>query len=333
MRVPTSASICPPMTASSDTAGTIVDAKYALIEQIGVGGMGTVWRGLVYGAEGFRRTVAIKRLNEAFNDYPEVIQMFVEEARVSAMLRHPNVVQIHDFGIDDEGHYYLVTEWVEGIHFGDYQRSFQGRQPGVAPWPLVTAIAIEVLRALDAAHTAGSEEGKLSPVLHRDVSPPNILLDVTGIVKLADFGMARAMDRGRITQPNVVKGKLSYLAPEMLRGEDATVQSDLFSLGVCLWEALAGQRLFDAPTDLEVLAMLKDPRVPLLSFKRPELPMGLTTAVHKALERAPGRRFDSALAMLEALREVLRVIPESTSGPILGASIREARARMKAAGE
>jgi serine/threonine-protein kinase len=228
------------MALENDAPGAIVDAKYALIEQIGVGGMGTVGRALVYGAEGFRRTVAVKRLNEAFNEYPEAVQMFVEEARVGAMLRHPNVVQIHDFGIDREGHYYLVTEWVEGLHLGDYQRSFDG----VAPWPLVAAIAIEVLRALDAAHSLRNEAGKRAPVLHRDVSPPNILLDVTGIVKLADFGMARAMDRARFTQPNVVKGKLSYIAPEMLRGEDATVQSDLFSLGVCLWEAFAGERLF-----------------------------------------------------------------------------------------
>ncbi|MBK8994176.1 MAG: serine/threonine protein kinase [Myxococcales bacterium] len=318
------------MSAASDTPGSIVDAKYALIEQIGAGGMGTVWRALVYGAEGFRRTVAVKRLNEAFNDYPEVVQMFVEEARVGAMLRHPNVVQIHDFGIDSEGQYYLVTEWVEGIHFGDYQRSFTGVAGGT-PWPLITAIAIEVLRALDAAHGARNESGKRSPVLHRDVSPPNILLDVTGIVKLADFGLARAMDRGRITQPNVIKGKLSYLAPEMLRGEEASVQSDLFSLGVCLWEALAGQRLFDAPTDIQVLAMLRDPRVPLLSVKRPDLPMGLTTAVHRALERDPKRRFDSALQMLESLREVLRVIPESTSGPVLAASIEAARDRIRKA--
>jgi serine/threonine-protein kinase len=316
------------MPVASDSPGSILDAKYALIEQVGAGGMGTVWRALVYGAEGFRRTVAVKRLNEAFNDYPEVVQMFVEEARVGAMLRHPNVVQIHDFGIDSEGQYYLVTEWVEGLHFGDYQRSFKGVQGG-APWPLVTAIAIEVLRALDAAHSVRRDSGELAPVLHRDVTPPNILLDVTGIVKLADFGLARAMDRGRITRPNVVKGKVSYLAPEMLRGEDATVQSDLFSLGVCLWEAYAGQRLFDAATDVEVLAMLKDPHVPHLSFKRPELPMGLTTAVHRALERDPARRFDSALQMLESLREVLRVIPESTSGPALAATIVHARERLR----
>lgn len=317
------------MALADDQPGHIVDGKYALIEEVGVGGMGSVWRALVYGAGGFRRTVAVKRVHEAYNDYPEVIDMFVEEARVGAMLRHPNIVQIHDFGVDGEGRYYLVTEWVEGIHFGDYVKSF-ARVPGGAPWPLSAAIALEVLRALDAAHSNRNEAGKPSPVLHRDVSPPNILLDVTGIVKLADFGMARAMDRGRITRPDVVKGKLSYLAPEMLRGDEPTVQSDLFSLGVVLWEAFAGVRLFDAPTDRQVLEMVKNPRVPLLSVKRPELPMGLTTAVHRALERDPARRFGSALEMLEALREVLRVIPASTSGRALSQSIQDARARVKA---
>lgn len=310
-----------------DAPGTIVDAKYALVDQVGVGGMGTVWRSYVYGAGGFRRTVALKRVHEAYNDYPEVIAMFVEEARVGAMLRHPNVVQIFDFGIDPYGRYYLVTEWVEGIHFGDYVSSFPRSRP---PWPLVAAIGVEVLRALDAAHQSRDDDGKPRPVLHRDVSPPNILLDVTGIVKLADFGMARAMDRGRITRPDIVKGKLSYLAPEMLAGEDPTVQSDLFSLGVVLWEAFSGQRLFDAPSDAEVLEMLRSPRVPLLSFKQPELPMGLTTAVHRALERDPKLRPKSALEMLEAFRNVLRVIPQSTAGPALAESVVDARARLTA---
>jgi eukaryotic-like serine/threonine-protein kinase len=314
------------MSQAHDAPGTIVDGKYALIEQVGVGGMGTVWRALVYGAGGFRRTVAVKRVHDAYNDYPEVLEMFVEEARVGAMLRHPNVVQIHDFGIDREGRYYLVTEWVEGIHFGDYLESFAD-EPGGVPWTLVTGIAVEVLRALDAAHTVLDEAGRPSPILHRDVSPPNILLDVTGVVKLADFGMARAMDRGRVTRPDMVKGKLSYLAPEMLRGEEPTAQSDIFSLGVVLWEAYAGARLFDAPTDIEVLELLKHTRVPLLSQKQPGLPMGLTTAVHRALERDPSRRHASANEMIEALLHVLRVFPGSTSGRALATSVHRARDR------
>jgi serine/threonine-protein kinase len=309
---------------SSDQAGAIVDGKYALIEQIGSGGMATVWRALTYGARGFRREVALKRIHEIFGAFPEVIDMFVEEARVGALLRHPNIVQIHDFGKDASGRYYLVTEWVEGPHLGDYVQSFVS-QKRATPWPLLAAIAIEILRGLDAAHTRRDEYGRVAPILHRDVSPPNILLDVGGVVKLADFGLARAMDRGRMTRPDVVKGKLSYLAPELVLGEAPSPQTDIFSLGVVLWEALTGERLFDAETDVEVIELIAQARVPLLSVKRPTLPMRLTTAVHRALERAPGRRFGSAFEMLEALREVLRVIPGSTSGPALALSIAEAQ--------
>src|SRR5262245_61763737 len=110
---------------ADDTPGTIVDGKYALVEQIGVGGMGTVWRAVVYGVRGFRRTVALKRVHPALHQHPEIIDLFIEEARVGAMLRHPNIAQIFDFGIDKEERYYMVSEWVEGIHFGDYVQSFR----------------------------------------------------------------------------------------------------------------------------------------------------------------------------------------------------------------
>jgi eukaryotic-like serine/threonine-protein kinase len=311
----------------SDHPGAIVDGKYALIEKVGTGGMATVWRALTYGARGFRREVAVKRIHEQFGAFPEVIDMFVEEARVGALLRHPNIVQIHDFGKDESERYYLVTEWVEGLHLGDYVRSFVA-DGNDTPWSMVTAITVEVLRGLDAAHTRRDAQRRIAPILHRDISPPNILLDVGGVVKLADFGLARAMDRGRITRPDVVKGKLSYLAPELVLGDAPSVQSDLFGLGVVLWEALTGARLFDAGTDAEVIRSIAEGRVPLLSMKRPALPMRLTTVVHRALERDPARRFGSALEMLEALREVLRVIPDSTSGPVLARGIAEARDRL-----
>jgi eukaryotic-like serine/threonine-protein kinase len=256
-----------------------------------------------------------------------VIELFVEEARVGALLRHPNIVQIHDFGKEDSGRYYLVTEWVEGLHLGDFVRSFV-TVGDETPWSMVTAIAVEVLRGLDAAHTRRDPQGRIAPILHRDISPPNILLDVAGVVKLADFGLARAMDRGRMTRPDVVKGKLSYLAPELVLGDAPSPQSDMFGLGVVLWEALTGTRLFDAGTDADVIRAIAEARVPLLSMKRPALPMRLTTAVHRALERDPARRFGSALEMLETLREVLRVIPDSTSGPALTRAIAEARRRL-----
>ncbi len=315
----------------TDRPGLVLDGKYELIEAVGRGGMAVVWRAQTRGAAGFRRPVAIKRIEQNFQGFPDIEAMFVEEARVGAALRHPNIVQIHDFGVDEHGGHYLVSEWVEGIHLGDYVRSFDGTRENT-PWPLIAAIGVEVLRALDAAHTRRDQKGRLAPILHRDVSPPNILLDVHGVVKLADFGMARAMDRGRTTQPDIVKGKLSYLAPEMVLGMGPSVQSDLFGLGVVLWEALTAQRLFDAATDAQVIDKLREARVPLLSMRRPELPMGLTSVVHRVLEREPKRRYSSAREMMGALVRELRVLPGSTDSTHLGRSVADARERLAANG-
>ena len=229
---------------------------------------------------------------------------------------------MYDFGADENGERYLVTELVRGPHFGQWLAAHQA-QGTPAPWELVTAISVEVLRALDAAHCHVDANGRHLAVLHRDVTPGNILLDSGGIVKLADFGLARAMDRGQITRPNIVKGKLSYIAPELLLGGPPSVGTDLFSLGIVMWEALTGRRLFQADTDLDVVELVKQCRVPLLSRERPQLPLGLTSAVHRALERDPLRRFASARAMLESLTEVLRVLPRSVDSRVIAASIRQ----------
>jgi serine/threonine-protein kinase len=288
--------------------------------------MAVVWEAIVHGASGFRKRVAVKRVLERFRAYPEVTAMFVEEARVGAALQHPNIVQVHDFGQDERGDYFLVSELVSGPHLGSYVKSF-GEQQG-APWPMVAAICIEVLRALDAAHSRIDESGRAAPVLHRDVSPANILLDRSGVVKLADFGLARAMDRGRTTRPDIVKGKLSYLAPELVLGKDASPQSDLFAVGIVLWEALTGEKLFDAETDIAVVKLVREARVPLLAQKRPSLPLALTSVVHRALEREPERRFASAREMLQSLTGELRILPSATDSGALARSVADASRRL-----
>ncbi len=313
------------MTTLEDAPGRILAGKYELVEKLGQGGMAIVWRARTLGAAGFFRTVAVKRIEASVRGFDEVIEMFVEEARVGAALQHPNIVQVHDFGVDENGVHYLVTELVEGIHLGRFLTVYR-EQKVETPWQIVTAIMIEVLRALEGAHGRLDEQRAVSPILHRDVTPGNILLAETGQVKLADFGLARAMDRGRMTRPNIVKGKLSYLAPELLLGLAPSVKCDLFSLGVVMWEALAGERLFDAATDADVVANIRDGKIPLLSMKRPNLPIAITSAVHRALERDPAQRFDSARQMLDVLTSVLRVLPESVDSRVLGPSIRAARA-------
>ncbi|HYO93152.1 MAG TPA: serine/threonine-protein kinase [Polyangiaceae bacterium] len=313
-----------------DRAGRSISGRYELIEPLGKGGMAVVWRGLQRGTDGFSRAVAIKRIDPSCRGFDEVQQMFIEEARVGGLLQHPNIVQVYDFGTDERGERYLVSELVRGPHLGQWVDSFRfAGEP--TPWELVTAIAVEVLRALDAAHSHRDAEQRIQPVLHRDVTPGNILLDQSGVVKLADFGLARAADRRSITRPNVVKGKLSYLAPELLLGGPASVASDLFSLGVVLWEALTGKRLFQASTDLEVVELIKIGRVPILSRERPALPLGLCAAVHRSLERDPLRRFASARSMLESLTEVLRVLPRSVDSAVVAASVRTANDRLSEA--
>ncbi|HEY1537574.1 MAG TPA: serine/threonine-protein kinase, partial [Polyangiaceae bacterium] len=222
------------MTIQEDAPGRVLAGKYELVEKLGQGGMAIVWRARTRGANGFSRTVAVKRIEASVRGFEEVTEMFVEEARVGAALQHPNIVHVHDFGVDEQGQHFLVTELVEGIHLGRFLSSFREHRLET-PWQIVTAIVIEVLRALEGAHGRLDEQHAVSPILHRDVTPGNILLAETGQVKLADFGLARAMDRGRMTRPNIVKGKLSYLAPELLMGLAPTVKCDLFSLGVVMW--------------------------------------------------------------------------------------------------
>ena len=312
----------------TDKPGRMLAGKYELVQQLGRGGMAVVWSGIAHGASGFARPVAIKRIEAQVIGFAEVVDMFVEEARVGALLNHPNIVQVFDFGQDEQGHHFLVTELVNGLHLGQWVSSYFERAQRETPWPLVAAIGVEMLRGLEAAHSHKDAEGNASPILHRDVTPPNILLDVGGIVKLADFGLARAMDRAQMTRPNIVKGKLSYLAPELIGGDAPSPATDLFSVGIVLWEALVGERLFNAGTDVDVVAQVREAKVPLLSLKRPSLPMALASAVHRALEKDPARRFRSARDMLDALTDVLRVLPDSTDTRALGKSVREARTRL-----
>jgi eukaryotic-like serine/threonine-protein kinase len=314
-------------------ARTIIDGKYELIELAGEGGMATVYRAIVRGAAGFSRTVAVKKIKTEFRAIRNYIDMFVEEARVGSELAHPNIVQVYDFCTDDEGAYYLVMEWVEGVDLGSFIRSF--REFGqTTPWPLVVAIGIGTLRGLGAAHERRRPEGTASPVIHRDVSPHNILLGANGVVKLTDFGLARARDRVySLTAPGTVKGKLSYLAPEVTLGQPASPQSDLFGMGTVLWESLAGARLFDARTDLEVFKQIRNCDIRPLGRVRPDVPPALLAAIDTALKKDPKQRYESARHMAFALAEILKGAEATTDAQqALGATVIEARRRLATRG-
>jgi len=304
----------------------LLGGKYELVEPVGRGGMASVWLGYTHGVAGFRRKVAIKRVLTQLKLDERFEAMFVEEARVVADLNHPNIVQVHDFGRDQEGGYYIVMEWVEGLSLLDYARAFV-RVGDVPPWHLASAICIEVLRALSAAHQRMDANGRPVPVIHRDVTPSNILVGVNGSVKLTDFGLSRAMDRPRTTDPGTVKGKVAYLAPELLENAKPDARCDLYSLGVVLWEALTSQRLFAAPerTDVDTALKILEGKVPRVTEVRPKLPAELAEIVAHALARQPRDRFQRATEMIDALAALLRKHPEPADGTSLARSVRVAK--------
>jgi serine/threonine-protein kinase len=310
---------------TEDAPGRVVGGRYELVEVLGRGGMAIVWRAIQRGAVGFARPVALKRVMPTLSRSPETLSLFAEEARVGAQFRHPNIVALLDYAHDEQGEPYLVSELVEGLHLGDWVRA-HARAGEETPWEIAAAIGIEVLRALDAAHTHVDRQGRPAAILHRDVTPGNILLDETGIVKLADFGLARAMDRERMTRPDIVKGKAAYLAPEIVRGSAPSPQSDLFGVGIVLWEALSRLRLFHGENEVKSALLVRDAVVPILSTKRAGIPLQISSIVHRALERDPARRFGSALDMMIALRDALRVLPHTTDATALAASVKKAQA-------
>jgi serine/threonine-protein kinase len=290
----------------------VIAGKYELKEIAGKGGMATVWRALMRGAAGFTRPVALKRILPQLSDNDDFIAMFVEEARVGSELVHPHIVQILDFGVDERNMYFLVMEWVEGIDLGRFAEA-HARQGLPTPWPVVTAVVLEALRGLSAAHERLDASGRPAPVIHRDITPQNILIGTNGIAKLTDFGLARAMDRARMTQPDVVKGKLGYLAPEVTMGKPASLKSDIYGMGIVLWEVLAGRRLYLGETDVQIFMAARNAEVPPLAKIRTDLPAALYSAIESALAREPEKRFGSAEQMIRSLAGVLRLV-SSTDG-------------------
>ncbi len=310
-----------------DAVGRIIADKYELVSPAGEGGMATVWKAVVRGAGSFQKTVAIKRIQASKHSDASFIRMFEEEARVGSQLQHPNVVQIMDFGRDEDGGYYLVMEWVEGLDMFQWVRSFH-REMIPTPWHLVAAIGIEVCRGLAEAHERLMPDGTPAPIIHRDVSPSNILLGSNGTAKLTDFGLARAMDRASMTRPNVIKGKLAYCAPELITGAKADARTDIFSLGVVLWEALAQKRLFIGKNDLEVLLAVRKGAVPPIDSERSDVPAALSLVIQQTLASNPEERFQGGKEVARALAAVLRTTAEPTDAEPLGASVRAARRRL-----
>jgi len=309
--------------------GLIVGGRYELLEVAGRGGMADVWRGRVRGDSGFVREVAIKQMHQHLAIQPQYVAMFVEEARVGSALQSPNISEVHDF-VHDRGNYYMVLEWIDGIDFGSWIKWHVARNEPTR-WELVAAVAVGVLRGLAAAHERVGPDGEPLPIVHRDVSPHNVLLTTRGVVKLIDFGLALAPDRTQeTTEPGIVKGKMSYLAPEIVTGGRPSPASDQFACGSVLWEALVGRKLFDGATDYEAYCRLRDCMVQPLRPLRPDVPPAFAQIIHRALTATADHRFPSTREMARQIGTALKKVQlRKDLHTVLSRSVIDARAVME----
>ena len=273
--------------------------RYEILTQLASGGMASVYIARAQGVAGFERLVAIKVLHPHLAYEQEFISMFLDEARLAARIRHMNVVPTLDISDSPGDGYYLVMEYIEGDHLG----ALLGRAANKGerlPRPFVCRVLVDALQGLGAAHRLADENGRPLKLVHRDVSPHNILVGTDGIGRLTDFGVAKADVRMASTRAGQFKGKLSYMAPEQASSSDTDQRSDLFSAGIILWECLTGRRLFKGDTNAATLNRLLNETVVKPSSLWPELEP-YDDVVMKALSRNPERRFQSADEFAEAL--------------------------------
>lgn len=277
-----------------------------LVEIAGRGGMSTVWRAWLHGSNKFRRPVAVKHMFPHLAERRMYCEMFSEEARVGSLLQDPNIPQVYQYLVSGRDHY-IVMEYIEGIDLSTYLRYQVDRLRQHMPWELVAAIGIGMLRGLAAAHERLDESGAPEPIVHRDVSPHNVMISAKGPARLIDFGLSFARDRNiDDTDPGFAKGKLAYLSPEIARGERPSPASDQFAAGSVLWEALVGQRLFGGNDHYDAYRRLVQAQVPPIRAARPDVPAALVTVVERALSREIGQRFPSTREMAKQLGDVLK---------------------------
>jgi serine/threonine protein kinase len=278
--------------------------KYSLFERIGRGGMAEVFKGRIQGPAGFERVFVVKRILPHLSDDATFIRMFVEEAKLSARLNHPNIVHIFELGAV-EGEYFISMEYIRGHDLSETMRAIW-KQLGPPRPELVAYIGREACRGLAYAHGLTDETGKPLGMIHRDVSPSNVMLSYEGAVKLLDFGIAKALgDTSEATKSGTMKGKYAYMAPEQTEGDNVDHRSDIFACGIVLHEVLTGRRLFKGTNDVQTIERVRACQVPPPSAQNPAVPPALDAIVLKALARNPAQRWQSAADMADALDDVV----------------------------
>ena len=280
------------------------DSRYRITERIAAGGMAEVFKGVAESLQGFRKNIAIKRVLPALTKNKKFVAMFLDEARLSLHLQHANIVQVFDIGHADET-YFIVMEFVDGVDLKqilEWRRRIGKRLTIGQTIYLMMEISKGLAYAHDVLHP---ETGKPLGIVHRDVSPPNVLLSRNGEAKLADFGLAKAASQLETTDPGVVKGKMSYLSPEAARGEEVDRRADIFAAGILLYEMLTGKRLFYGDTDYQTVELVRAAKVPPIAPQNPEVEPEIEEICRKALSKRVEDRFQTATDLQDALAHYL----------------------------
>ncbi|MCH2108588.1 MAG: serine/threonine protein kinase [Polyangiaceae bacterium] len=277
--------------------------QYRVLERIASGGMAEVFRAESAGLEGFKKKVAIKRVLPHLCEKKEFIGMFLDEARLSAHLGHSNCVQVFDIGRGDDS-FFIVMELVDGA---DLKGVMEHRRKVGQAVPVAEAclICAKICEGLAYAHELVDEDGQSLHIVHRDMSPPNVLITRYGEVKIVDFGLAKANSQLEESQPGIIKGKFGYLSPEAAQGQAVDQRTDIFAVGIILWEMLAGQRLFQGKTDLEKVKKVQRAEVPDIRQLNPQVSDGVWSVMARALAGDPNQRYQTARALGEDLTQVL----------------------------
>ncbi len=277
--------------------------RYQLLLEMARGGMATLYLARLRGPESFEKLIVVKRIHDHYAQEDKFIKMFLDEARINAAIQHPNVCSVFDMGRQDDA-YFLAMEYVHGQNLKDLFRA-ASRNEGALHWSVVARLVADAAAGLHAAHELRSPDGSPQSVVHRDVSPQNLLVSYDGNLKVVDFGIAYATERISTTAAGTVKGKAAYMSPEQVDALPVDRRSDIFSLGIVLWEGICMARLFRADTEAATLLRVRDAKVPRPRKLDPTLPAELEAITLKALAREPADRFETAAELEEALNQLL----------------------------
>lgn len=282
-----------------DLAGITNIGPYVLGRKIGQGGMAELYLADYVREDGFRKVVAVKIVHPHLLQYPEFVKMFNREARLAALLQHPNIVQIIDFGRINNASF-LAMEYVHGKNLAEIVSGYN--EP--LPVDLCIFLMLQVSRGLHYSHTKRNESGEPLHIVHRDISPQNLLVSFQGEVKITDFGISKAKSEPSLTQAGVIKGKLAYMAPEHVLGETVNQQADIYSLGIVFYEILSNRRLYHFTTDAEAINTIPKKIVPPIKSIRPDIPAGLNSIVMKCLEKDLKLRYRHAAELYDDLNNL-----------------------------